>query len=179
MIDDLVTLGDPPLERETQLERRPIDLVELGRRAAAEYERVRGSHQIRMTVTDRRIVGLWDPTHLVRVFDNLLGNALKYSPGGGQIVLHLSREKDAAGEWAVLAVRDMGMGIPRADLPRVFEPYYRGENAQLIAGTGIGLASVKESVEKHGGVITVASEEGRGSTFTVRLPIEKARAVMG
>ena len=76
------------------------------------------------------------------------------------------------GEWAVLAVRDRGIGIPAADLPRIFERYHRAANAAgQFAGTGIGLAGARQIVEQHGGAIAVESAEGAGSTFTVRLPL--------
>ena len=74
--------------------------------------------------------------------------------------------------WAILRVRDDGIGIPAAELPRIFEPFYRGSNvAGKIAGTGIGLAGARQIVEQHGGSLTVASREGAGSTFTVCLPL--------
>jgi signal transduction histidine kinase len=109
---------------------------------------------------------------LARVLDNLLGNAVKYSPAGGTIVVRLTQAPDAAGrQWAVLQVRDDGVGIPAADLPRIFEPFRRGANVGPIAGTGIGLATVRQLVEAQGGTVAVASTEGKGSTFTVTLPL--------
>lgn len=82
--------------------------------------------------------------------------------------------------WAVLAVQDQGLGIPAADLPQIFERFYRGKNAAgRTRGTGIGLASVRQIIEQHGGTITVVSEEGKGSIFTVRLPLRPTDAVAG
>jgi len=79
---------------------------------------------------------------------------------------------DSAGAWAVLAVRDRGLGIPPADLPHLFERFHRGGNVVgRIAGTGIGLVSARQIVEQHGGTIAVQSELGKGSTFTIRLPL--------
>jgi signal transduction histidine kinase len=75
--------------------------------------------------------------------------------------------------WAVLRVRDQGIGIPPADLPRIFERFYRATNvAGQIQGSGIGLAGSRQVVEQHGGTIVVESREGAGSTFTVRLPLD-------
>jgi signal transduction histidine kinase len=109
---------------------------------------------------------------LVRVLDNLLANGIKYSPNGGEIEVSLARQDDGGAAWAVLAVRDHGLGIPAADRPRVFERFRRARNVVgLIGGTGIGLASTRQIVEQHGGTITVVSQEGVGSTFTVRLPL--------
>jgi signal transduction histidine kinase len=81
------------------------------------------------------------------------------------------RSEDGAVPHAVLVVCDQGIGIPRADLPRTFERFYRARNAAGRAGTGLGLAGVRQIVTQHGGTITVASEEGRGSCFTVHLPL--------
>ena len=78
------------------------------------------------------------------------------------------------GNTGVLAVQDQGMGIPAADLPRMFERYSRGSNAVgRIAGSGLGLAGARGIVEQHGGTISVASSEGVGSTFTIQLPVSE------
>jgi signal transduction histidine kinase len=84
----------------------------------------------------------------------------------------LGRAEDAG---SMLAVRDQGMGIPAADLPHIFERFHRGSNVVgRIAGTDIGLATARQIVEQHGGTITVESQPGTGSTFTVRLPLAPA-----
>ena len=125
-------------------------------------------HSIRVEVAEDLLAEV-DPTRIARAVANLLGNAIKYSPAGGEIAVTLTREDDSA----VLAVRDQGIGIPAADLPRIFERFHRGSNvAGQIAGAGIGLAGARQIVEQHGGAITVESREGAGSTFTVRLPLE-------
>ena len=99
---------------------------------------------------------------------NLLSNAVKFSPGGGEIVVEVARRPG----WAVLAVRDRGVGVPRAEIRRVFERYRRGSNvAGAISGTGLGLVGARAIVEQHGGTISLASQEGRGTTVTVCLPI--------
>jgi len=107
-----------------------------------------------------------DPKLLSQVFDNLLSNAVKFSPGGVARVGG-SIEK---GHIAIV-VADTGIGIPPQDLPRLFERYYRGSNVSGIVGTGVGLNLVKMVVDLHGGDIAVDSTEGRGSRFTVRLPV--------
>jgi signal transduction histidine kinase len=111
-----------------------------------------------------RMVG--DPKLLSQVFDNLLSNAIKYSPRGGGVCI---TARDADGGFAV-AVEDRGMGIPAADVGRLFERYFRGSNVSGIVGTGVGLNLVKMVVDLHGGSVTVESQEGKGSRFTVRLP---------
>ena len=109
-----------------------------------------------------------DAKLLFQVFSNLLANAVKYSPNGGAILV----EAVAIGEDAVVSVTDRGIGIPAGDLSRLFERYYRGSNVSGIVGTGVGLYLVKTAVDLHKGRIEVVSEEGSGSRFTVRLPVE-------
>jgi signal transduction histidine kinase len=114
------------------------------------------------------LVGRWDRGRLGRVLDNLLSNAIKYSPGGGEVVVALSSQDG----WAVVAVRDQGVGIPVAELSRVFDRWFRGRNVSgRMRGSGIGLAGTRQIVEQHGGSIEVTSEEDVGSTFTIRLPL--------
>jgi signal transduction histidine kinase len=118
------------------------------------------------------VVGEWDRMRLERVLDNLLSNAVKYSPQGGPIAIRVGREDDAGGAWAVVSVRDDGIGVPAEDLPWIFERYRRAGNvAGRVAGTGIGLAGARQIVEQHGGTIGVESDEGQGTTVTVRLPL--------
>lgn len=109
-----------------------------------------------------------DPQHLQRVFVNLLSNAIKYTPEGGEIRVGLRRD----GASIIATVSDTGSGIGPADLPHLFEEFYRANDPlnQQIRGTGLGLALVKRIVEAHHGTISVASQQGRGSTFTISLP---------
>jgi PAS domain S-box-containing protein len=151
--------------------RAPADLVELARRAVAAHQLTTEVHHLRLELRVATLVGEWDRARLERVLDNLLGNALKYSPDDGEIVVTVSREHDAAGQWAVFSVRDQGMGVPASDVPYIFERYRRASNIQGIPGSGIGLFAVRQIVEQHGGSVTVDSVEGEGSTFTVRLPL--------
>jgi signal transduction histidine kinase len=102
------------------------------------------------------------------VLDNLLENAVKYSPRGGSVEVAIGSEDGTA----VLRVADRGEGIPAADLPYIWERFRRGRNVEgRIPGTGIGLAGVKRIVELHGGTIAVDSQVGVGTTLTVRLPL--------
>ena len=112
------------------------------------------------------IVG--DAKLLFQVFSNLLANAVKYSPNGGAILV----EAAVIASEAVVSVTDRGIGIPSGDLNRLFERYYRGGNVSGIVGTGVGLYLVKTAVDLHKGRIEVASEEGSGSRFVIRLPID-------
>jgi signal transduction histidine kinase len=101
------------------------------------------------------------------VLDNLLTNAIKYSPGGGRVALEASCD----GREAVLVVSDEGIGIPEADRARLFESFQRAANVGAIPGTGLGLAVVKRAVDLHRGAVTVKSDLGAGSRFEVRLPV--------
>jgi signal transduction histidine kinase len=100
-----------------------------------------------------------------RVLENLIGNAIRYSAEGSRIELAARQD---SGQVA-LTVSDTGVGIPPEELPFVFEPFYRGTNSRREQGFGLGLTTVKSIVESHGWSIDVASEVGRGTTFTIRL----------
>lgn len=115
----------------------------------------------------RELVG--DMQQLQRVFVNLLSNAIKYTPEGGTIRLGLSRE----GDKLIARVSDTGCGMSPEDLGKLFQEFFRSADPinQQIKGTGLGLALVKRIIDAHHGTITVASEKGKGSTFTVRLPV--------
>ena len=114
------------------------------------------------------MVGLWDGRRLERAFSNLLANAVKYSPDGGRIDVEM---EIVAESLVQIVVRDEGVGIPSDELPRVFDRFFRASNVQTLPGSGLGLSGVRYIVEGHGGTVTVSSEAGRGSTFTVRLPM--------
>ncbi len=184
-----------------ELKRRPVDLVALVQDAAARHQATSEQHELSVDATglaELELIGRWDKERLDRVLDNLLGNAVKFSPAGGRITLTLTREPEQLGQAdvaarreqpeqvgqtdgaaqlvapeAVLRVTDEGIGIPADDLPHVFDWFRRASNAAgKIAGTGIGMAAARQIVELHGGSIEAESEEGAGSTFTLRLPLE-------
>jgi signal transduction histidine kinase len=116
-------------------------------------------------------VGEWDAPRLERVLSNVLGNAIKYSPDGGPIVVRIDRRDTETMQWAIVSVADQGVGVPAGDLPHVFERFHRGTNVGRIAGSGIGLAGSKGIVEQHGGTVDIESAEGIGTTITLQLPI--------
>jgi signal transduction histidine kinase len=134
-------------------------------------EMVPGAHIAeRIAMAPMRMVG--DPKLLFQVFSNLLSNAIKYSPDGGVIAVDAAPATDAV----VVAIADHGIGIPAADLERLFERYHRGSNVSGIVGTGVGLYLVKMVVDMHGGAVTVDSKEGDGARFTIRLPLKPVAA---
>jgi PAS domain S-box-containing protein len=177
LIDSLLDMTRAQLGQPLPLDRRPLDLVALARQVVAEQQHSTERHQLRLDVAVPELVGVWDAARLERLLENLVNNAVKYSPEGGDVTLTVRPEAEAGEPWAVLVVQDRGIGIPAEDLPHIFERFQRGRNVEgHIAGTGIGLAAVHQLVEQHGGRVTVDSQEGRGTTFTVRLPLALDRA---
>lgn len=119
-----------------------------------------------------------DPDQLFRALTNVVSNAINYTPEGGRIVVHSWSEfvDQSTQEWVIIEVTDTGIGIPAKDLATIFDRFYRGSNVSpTIPGTGLGLAILKDIVELHQGRIEVESEEGRGSTFRLRLPVLMAQ----
>jgi signal transduction histidine kinase len=115
-----------------------------------------------------------------RVGNNLVSNAIKYSPDGGEIIITLWSEQAGGQDWAVFSVQDQGIGIPASDLPSIFSGFFRGSNVDAeIGGFGLGLAGVHQIVAQHGGQIAVDSAVGVGTTLTVRLPLDIAPAAVG
>jgi PAS domain S-box-containing protein len=122
------------------------------------------------------LIACFDEERMVQVLNNLISNAIKYSPGGGEIELGLQRSLEQPDE-ALIWVRDHGIGIPANVLPHVFERFYRsGKLDCAMSGLGIGLYLVKEIVTCHGGRVWVESIEGVGSTFYVQLPLDHYQA---
>lgn len=169
LIEELLALAR--LDNEIVAHREPIDLVAFARTAVSNAALTTRTHEVVLETDCSALVGEWDRQRLDRIFANLLANAINYSPGGGVISVGVSSED--AGATAKLVVQDQGIGIPERDLDRVFERFHRGDNVpETIAGTGLGLASVRQGVELHGGRVSVTSTLGEGSRFTVWLPVD-------
>jgi two-component system, OmpR family, sensor kinase len=147
-----------------------FDLRELLHEICQLHHEIAPGCQLVETYAGTRLAMVGDPKLLSQVFNNLLSNAIKYSPGDSLIRISARIES----ERAIITVEDNGLGIPDADIDRLFERYYRGSNVSGIVGTGVGLNLVKMVVDLHGGDILVESAEGKGSRFTVRLPIAPA-----
>ena len=114
---------------------------------------------------------LGDNAKLEQVIYNVIDNAIKYTPRGGEVEASLVR----SGRKAVIRIRDTGIGIPSGDLPHIFDRFYRVDKARSRAtgGTGLGLSIVKQIVQNHGGNISASSTEGKGTTFTIELPVQQ------
>ena len=125
-------------------------------------------------VRDYPINSVWieiDTDKMTQVIDNILNNAIKYSPDGGKITVSMKTTDDQM----ILSIKDQGLGIPKQDLPKIFDRFYRVDRARSRAqgGTGLGLAIAKEIIKQHNGFIWAKSEYGKGSTFTRVLPYDK------
>lgn len=166
MLDRVLLLGKAEAQ---MLEFKPtlLDLVALGHTLVEDAKTQHPDCRCTL-VTDFDVqpaTGLYDEKLLGHIFGNLLSNAMKYSPQGGEVRFTMRREADQV----VMQVSDQGIGIPTEEIPHLFESFHRASNVGEIQGTGLGLAIVKNSVDLHGGSIQVASAAGQGTSFTVRL----------
>ncbi|HEM6289102.1 TPA: cell wall metabolism sensor histidine kinase VicK [Streptococcus suis] len=132
------------------------------------------SDKVYSIVRDYQISPIWveiDTDKMTQVLDNILNNAIKYSPDGGTITFSMKTTDNQL----IVSISDEGLGIPKADLPKIFDRFYRVDKARSRAqgGTGLGLAIAKEIVKQHQGFIWAKSEYGHGSTFTIVLPYSK------
>ena len=140
------------------------------------FDKMRGSDEEKKyeLVRDYPITSVWieiDTDKMTQVIDNILNNAIKYSPDGGKITVTMKTTDDPM----ILSISDQGLGIPKQDLPRIFDRFYRVDRARSRAqgGTGLGLAIAKEIIKQHKGFIWAKSIYGKGSTFTIVLPYDK------
>lgn len=152
------------------LHRTPTNVVTLAQRTAALLQQTTTLHQVEVRTTHSELVADIDPGRIDQVLTNLIGNAIKYSPQRGPVIISLWEE--SATHTVVISVQDSGIGIPRRQHAQIFGRFMRADNAQAwgISGTGLGLYLCRELVERHGGHLWFESEEGSGSTFFLTLP---------
>jgi signal transduction histidine kinase len=175
LIGELTDTARLEAQRPLELKRTAIDLVALAKASITEFQAAAAGQQLHLEAGIAELVGLWDADRLTRVLENLVANAVKYSPAGSIVVVRVDREETPDGPLAVLSVADQGVGIPAADRPHIFERFRRGGNvAGRFAGSGLGLWGSQRIVAQHGGTIAIDSTEGKGTTVTVRLPLEVA-----
>lgn len=179
LVADLLTLAQlegsprPPTDRWVPLSRLVASVVQEGQALSA------GRHRVEGPSTDERwwqsveIAGSESELH--SAFANLVTNAVRYTPEGGEVNVHLRPAADGA---LLFEVSDTGIGIAKEHLPRLTERFYRvdGSRSRESGGTGLGLSIVKHVVQRHGGELQIDSEPGRGSTFRIRLPAGRMRA---
>jgi signal transduction histidine kinase len=170
MIDDLMELARLETGR-FSLRREQLNIVPLARAVATSYSVQSSLHQIRVTAEPDLPPIHADADRVRQVLANLVSNAIRYAPRGGDVQIDVRR----VGETIEVVVADEGVGIPAESVGRVFEPFFREPSVVTgTRGTGLGLAIVKELVEAHGGRVRVESEPGRGSRFAFSLPIGQA-----
>lgn len=173
LINDVLTISrDEAVGTEINL--NPLDLEAFIRDAADEVLLgTGGSHNLRFTHSGMCRRAVLDANIFKRALRNLLSNAFKYSASGSTVYCDLH----CVGGQAVIKVRDEGIGIPPEDLSRLFQSFQRGRNVNTIPGTGLGLVIAKQAVEAHRGYIDVESEVGKGTTFTIFIPIDPELAL--
>jgi PAS domain S-box-containing protein len=157
-------------QRGLELRPEPTDLVELARMVVSRFEYPAEPDQQHAFVVDGpdELHGIWDPDRLDQVLTNLISNAVKYSPDGGEVRVEISMQ---SGDYVELAVCDEGIGIPEDEQPQLFRPFARSETVQrAINGVGLGLYISQQIVNRHGGLIWLESEPGKGSRFVLQVP---------
>jgi signal transduction histidine kinase len=156
----------------TELYFHPVemDLAELLSEVCRLHREISPKAQILQRFGAQPLMMVGDPKLLFQVFSNILANAIKYSPGGGLIKFNAIVDTDQI----AVTIEDNGIGIPEKDLGRLFDRYFRASNVSGMVGTGVGLYLVRMVVALHDGDVSVESNEGEGSRFTVRLPARKS-----
>jgi two-component system phosphate regulon sensor histidine kinase PhoR len=174
LVGELLDLGK--IESGVETPSEELDLVPLVTDVVAVIRPQAEAKEIAIAVdVPERALVTAIPARIKQAMFNLVGNAVKYTPAGGRATIALAETMpppDASTPELVWSVTDTGIGIPAADLPYVFDKFYRVRNAatQDISGTGLGLAITRSIIETHGGRIWVESQEGKGSTFAFALP---------
>ena len=149
------------------LQRQPVDLVALACQVVEAFRADTASHEIELEAP-AALPGLWDPDRLVQVLNNLLENAVKYSPPGSRVVVRVWQ----AGRQALVSVSDSGIGLCQQDIARLFQPFSRLQRGEGAGGAGLGLYISRGIIAAHGGEIWASSAgPGHGSTFTFSLPL--------
>lgn len=166
MLNDVLEVSKPPGDK-SDLEIQDIEILPFCQQVVKNIVLIDdNAHEIILSNSNIPLTIPADPQALDHIFTNLLTNAVKYSPPGSVVRFEIDQE----GQNLCFAITDQGIGIPAADLPRLFTPFHRGKNTKGYQGTGLGLVIVKQHVESHGGRIEVKSVENEGTTFTIYLP---------
>ena len=172
LVDDLLELSK--LESQPDVPKRgPVDIVAIAQKSVELLMPAAQKKSQSLTCQVSRVPLLsGNADYLERAISNLIDNAIKYTPDGGRIVVSVNRENAAA----AVQVSDNGIGIPEADVPRIFERFYRVDRSRSreMGGTGLGLSIVKHVAQVHGGAVEVSSKPGQGSTFRLIIPLANA-----
>jgi signal transduction histidine kinase len=173
LVADLQILGSADAAG-FSLERATLDLHELIDETVREFAGLFEGSEVRLETRLEPVTAWADRVRVGQIVSNLLSNALKFTPPGGQVRVELHRDEP----WAVLRISDSGPGIPANELPHIFDRFFRGRGSRP-GGSGIGLTVVHELARAHGGEVTVSNDPGSGATFTVRLPLRPTPARNG
>jgi two-component system sensor histidine kinase VicK len=170
LVNDLLQLSkmDSP---DYKLSKEWVNFVKFFDRIIDRFEMTKEQHvTFKRNLPKEAIFIEIDEDKLTQVLDNIISNAMKYSPEGGQITFSIKEEEDKI----IVSIKDQGIGIPKENIGKVFERFYRVDKARSrkLGGTGLGLAIAKEMVQAHGGNIWVKSEEGKGTEILFSLPYE-------
>jgi two-component system sensor histidine kinase VicK len=173
LVDDLL---DVTRFARGQFELMPefMDIRPVLEEVVTRFRLVAPNHTVQLYLDRGAFEGNWDHDRLEQVMNNLVGNAIKYSPDGGAVTINTRHENGDL----VVTVRDQGMGIPEEDQEQLFERFYRGSaEGQEVKGLGLGLYVTRRIVEAHGGTISVRSKPGQGSEFSFTLPLVPQQAM--
>ena len=172
VVEEIGDVANLQIGRRLDLQAEDVDVAALARTVAAEYGDGTPTARVVVAAPGDAVVVRGDRARLTRVVRNLVDNAVKYSPRGTSVRLDV----DCDGAWAMLTVRDRGVGIPQDEIPHIFTRFFRASTASGTVGSGLGLAGAKVIVEQHGGTIAIASAPAQGTTITLRLPLSSAGA---
>jgi len=175
-VDELMDLARRDDLDVTALHLASVELVSLVNDVLDGYRVTNTRHQFVLEPGIDSLVGNWDRDRIERSIDNLVSNAVKFSPHGGRIGVGVLEERVGDLRQAVVSVSDQGVGIPEDERETIFDRFRRGSNVADVPGSGVGLWSVRRIVDQHGGSLTVESQIGAGSTFRMRLPIAAERS---
>ncbi|MDQ6858108.1 MAG: HAMP domain-containing histidine kinase, partial [Chloroflexota bacterium] len=170
-VDELMDLARRDDTDVTALHLGSVELVSLVKDVLEGYRVTNTRHEFVFEPGIDSVVGNWDRDRIERSIDNLVSNAVKFSPRGGRIGVTVREERSADLREAIVAVSDEGLGIPEDERETIFDRFRRGSNVTDVPGSGVGLWSVRRIVDQHGGSLAVESQIGTGSTFTLRLRI--------
>lgn len=173
LVEDILQISRIDVGR-LEMQPEPISINALVDDTLANYQELASSRGLRLEkhLRETEPVALVDPDRMAQVLNNLVSNAIRYTPEGGSVTVSTGEAVVDQRVWVTLKVSDTGIGIPADELPLIFDRFFRGEKPQRmqVPGTGLGLAIVREIVELHGGQVKVVSEVGEGTTFIVRIP---------
>ncbi|MDQ2952628.1 MAG: sensor histidine kinase [Chloroflexota bacterium] len=169
--DELMDLAHRDALEALALNTEPVDLSALVTDVLVGYRVINPKHLFKLDTPSEPVIGDWDRDRIERAVDNLISNAVKFSPDGGDVSVAISLAMRGEAQEAVLTVSDQGRGIPIDEHDVIFKQFRRGSNSTGLPGSGVGLWSVRRIVKQHGGALSVSSIVDAGSSFTMRLPI--------